>query len=265
MPVANLTTGPCSVSADVQGEVVFKVAYTWRNLQWDTGYNFWGRSCLKIRRQANRCNNIANNNWGLKGDAFMYGFPTTFSPLVVNANGIPLSATESNASIFQGTNRPYDISFINPSIIESVKWNMNPGVDNPGLAYDDANVALATHVVGDQASGQAIWYQTQSSNEPIFITENDIDVQGAETNSYSNKLFMHFSYTWQEVKDWTPYFGAGGQMEFGSQEQCCCRSSSRASCAQLSCNQTCKKCARSCKTISLTQWGIWLKAGFSFK
>ena len=266
IPVANLTTGPCSVSAAMQGEVVFKMAYTWKNLQWDTGYNFWGRSCLNICRQSARCSTFTNNNWGLKGDAFVYGFPTTFSPLAVSATGIPLSATEQNASIFQGTNRPCDIRFTDTSITESIKWNMNPGVDSPGLAFNNANGALATHVVGEESSDEAIWYQTKSSRNPVLLTEDDIDVQGAQTNSYSNKLFMHLSYTWQEIPDWTPYFGAGGEMEFGSQEQCCCKSFSRASCAARSCTQSCNKyCGKSCKTVSLTQWGIWLKAGFSFK
>lgn len=267
-PVANLTTGPCSVSAAVQGEVVFKVAYTWHNLQWDTGYNFWGRSCLKIHRQHEKCTQFTTNTWGLKGDAFVYGFPTTFNPLTVNSTGIPLSATEQNASIFEGTNRPYDIRFINPHANETTKWNMNPGVDNSGWAFDSAHIALATHTVGEQdpVTHQAIWYQTRSSQEPILLTEDDIDVEGAQTNSYSNKLFMHFSYTWQNIQDWTPYFGAGGEIEFGSHEQCCCRSSSRATCTALSCKKPCTECClQSCRTVSLTQWGIWLKAGFSFK
>lgn len=266
-PVANLTTGPCSVSASVQGEVTCKIAYTWNNLQWDIGYNFWGRSCLKISRLGT-CNHFANNTWGLKGDAFMYGFPTTFSPLNVHSTGVPLSACEHNASIFQGTNRPYDIRFIQPTTDEYAKWNMNLGVDTPEEAFNDSHVALATHMINDQdpVTMQALWYQVQSSREPLLLTEDDIDVQGAQTNSYSNKLFLHFSYTWQEIPTFTPYFGAGGEMEFGSQMPCCCLSNSRASCAALSCSTSSANCcSKPCHTISLTQWGVWLKAGFSFK
>jgi hypothetical protein len=265
-PVANLTTAPCSVHAAVQGEVTFKIAYTWNNLQWDTGYNFWGRSHLHIKRHGS-CTNFTDNTWGLKGDAFMYGFPTTYNPLAVSPNGVPLSATEHNASIFEGTNRPYDIRFVQPTTKENETWNMNLGVDNPGTAFNNAHVELATHTIddADPVSGTALWLETQSSHLPRYISEDDIDVQGAETNSYSNKLFMHFSYTWQEIADYAPYFGGGGEMEFGSQSACCCSSHNRASCAAHTCQLTGNCYAKPSHTVSLTQWGIWLKAGLSFK
>jgi hypothetical protein len=264
-PVANLTTGPCSVSANVQGEVTWKVAYTRENFQWDIGYNFWGRSCQKISR-CNTNTNFEHSLWGLKGDAFMYGFPATFNPTIVQPQGIPLSATQHNASIFQGTNRPYDSRFIQPSVQESSQWNMNLGVDSPADAYDISTLDLATHMIGetDPSTEQALWTQVQSSQKPIFITEDDLNIQGAQTNSYSNKLFMHLSYTWQNIPDWMPYLGAGWEMEFGSQEQCCCKSSSRASCQALACSQRHKPCS-SCRTLSLTQWGIWIKTGFTFQ
>ena len=260
-PVANLTTGKCSVSAAIQGEATFKVAYSWNNLQWDIGYNFWGRSHLNIKRLDNGTQ-FSPNTWGLKGDAFMYGFATSLNPTTVDPAGVPLSATEQNASVFEGTNRAYDIRFTQPDINESGKWNMNLGVDNPGLAFNGNHTMLATHMLGTTTS-QAIWQQTESSYQPRLLTEADIDVEGAQTNSYSNKLFMHFSYTWQEIPDWVPYFGAGGEMEFGSQTPCCCLSQSRASCKAASCRPAC--CSRSYNSISLTQWGIWLKAGFSFR
>jgi hypothetical protein len=266
-PVANLTTIPCTVSAAVQGEVILKIAYTWKHLQWDFGYNFWGRSCLKIAPM-HTCSPLDTSSWGLKGDAFVYGFATNFSPLSVNPTGIPLSATESNATIFAGTNRAYDLSFSLPPVIESTKWNMNYGVDNPGWAYNASNLSLTTHIVDQQdpITHQALWLATQSSLQPVLLTPDDIDVHGAQTNSYSNKFFMHASYTWHEFPAWEPYFGAGGEIEFGSQEPCCCRSSSHMSCQALAAaahKQDC--CLKSCRTISLSQWGIWLKAGFSYK
>jgi hypothetical protein len=263
-PVANLTTGPCCVSAAVQGEITCKVAYTIHNFQWDIGYNFWGRSCQQLSRLSN-CTNLEHSTWGLKGDAFMYGFPTTYNPTIVAAQGVPLSATEHDASVFSGTNRPYDIRFIQPATNESEQWNMNLGVDNPAYAYNTSSVPLATHLIGetDDSTGQALWTQVQSSQKPILITEDDIDIAGAQTNSYSNKLFMHLSYTWQNIPDWEPFFGAGWQMEFGSQEPCCCASQSRTQC-HASSYASDKKCS-SCRTVSLTQWSIWLKAGFSFQ
>jgi len=256
-PVANLTTGQCYVSASVQGEVIAKIAYSYKNLQYDIGYNFWGRSHLKIRNLTTP--QLESHAWGLKGDAFVYGFPTTYNPLIVNPQGIPLSATEQRATIFHGTNRDFDIRFIDPACDESVHWNMNAGVDNPALAFNSALEPMATHATADQdpISHEAIWYATQSSQEPIFITRNDIDISGAETSGRSHKLFMHLSYAWQD-RPYCPFLGIGGEVEFGSSQDCCCRSINRTSCS-TSC------CTPSHKTISLSQWGIWLKAGLTFK
>lgn len=264
-PVANLTSGPCSVSAAVQGEVTWKVAYTRCNFQWDIGYNFWGRSCTKITRCC-ACTDFTKNMWGLKGDAFMYGFPATFNPTVVTNQGIPLSATEHRASIFAGTNRPYDIRFIQPTADESEKWNMNLGVDTPADAYNGSSVALTTHAIGDTDPSleQALWTHVQSSYDPVMISNDDINIEGAQTNSYSNKLFMHLNYSWRNICDWEPFLGAGFELEFGSQEPCCCKARSRASCRELSCRTKQSACS-SCRTASLSQWGVWIKTGFSFQ
>ena len=78
-PVANLTTIPVDVSYAVQGEVILKFAYTHCNFQWDLGYDFWGRSCAKICKRCDCCDNgFQDNVWGLKGDAFVFGFPGDF-------------------------------------------------------------------------------------------------------------------------------------------------------------------------------------------
>jgi len=94
--VANLSTINVDVSAAVQGDLVFKFAFSHRNFELDAGYEFWGRSCEKVCPR--KCD-IQPETWALKGDAFVYGF-TGFS----SSSAIALSASENDATVFCGTN-----------------------------------------------------------------------------------------------------------------------------------------------------------------
>lgn len=84
-----------------------------------------------------------------------------------------------------------------------------------------------------------------ADDEPVFITNNDIDYDGARTSALSNKLFAHINYSWLALTA-IPYLGVGGEVEFGSNSDCC---SSKKSC---------------CKNVAFSQWGVWLKSGISF-
>lgn len=256
-PVANITTIPVDVSAAMQGEVVVKCSYTYKNFQWDIGYDFWGRSCPNIIKRLDTCQThpLLTGMWGLKGDAFVFGFPTIENPLIVTETAVPLSATESLATIFSGTNLPYDT------------WNQNWGVDNAALSWSSDNKILTTHVIGiTNAAGQPIWQPTFSSSTPILITPDMLDTNSAATKGISHKLFMHFGHILKECNCIQPYWGAGFEAEVGSDNfQCCC--SSRRSCCSIRhryCQERCKTCASRCRTCSLSQWGIWLKGGISF-
>ena len=201
MPVANLTTIPVDVSAAMQGDVAFKCSYTYKNFQWDVGYEFWGRSCPKIVKRLDTCAKHPLNTglWAVKGDAFIFGFPTIETPLQVSQPGIPLSATQSTATIFSGRNLPYDI------------WNQNWGVDNPAQAWSNDNQILTTHLIGavNPATGQPLWQPTLSSSTPIFITPDMLDIESAATRGVSHKLFMHFGHILKECNNIQPYWGIG--------------------------------------------------------
>ncbi len=278
-PVANFSTIPVSVSAAVQGEIIFKLAYTHCNFQWDIGYNFWGRSCERI---CPRCVNDANSSWfgksGLKGDAFAYGFTATKNPngnLVVDVSqtGIPLSATESASTIYNGTNNY-------PDGLNDLAWNQNPGVDNPALAWNGSSPAspLATY-----NSDSSAWLQVNTSKDPVLLGLADLDLEGASTRGISNKVFTHFNYTWNDCECWVPYLGIGGEAEFG---QRFCNNNSNGCCSRVDvvvdgqtpqvlscskgCDNDCNSCCGNndrnncCKSIALSQWGVWVKGGVSF-
>jgi len=273
-PVANLTTIPVDVSYAAQGEAILKFAYTHCNFQWDLGYDFWGRTCAKIQKRCDCCTNgFVDNVWGLKGDAFTYGFTSSavtrgYAP-VVPASAVPLSATESSATIYGGTNGYPDGLTLNSV---AYAWNQNPGVDN-ALNSDGtaANLAWNTTPLQTTESDSIAWAQVLTSVEPVLLTSDDIDTCSAQTKAYSNKLFTHFNYTWKDCECWTPYLGIGGEVEFGSRGNFCGTNNCHNSCAtSTSCHTSSTSChtgchsGSDCQKFAFSQWGVWVKGGFSF-
>jgi hypothetical protein len=263
-PVANLTTIPVDVSYAVQGEAILKFAYTHCNFQFDLGYDFWGRSCAKICKRCDCGDNpFTSNHWGLKGDAFVYGFEFNGETHTVAQPGVPLSATQGNATIFGGTNNY-------PDGINNVPWNSNPGIDNPALAWN-GNHALPL-VTRRHEANAGIWAPARTSLQPVLLTDADLDINAARTKAYSNKVFAHIGYTWKDHECWTPYLGIGGEAEFGSRAGCKNDTGCHAPCntgCNTSCNTGCgTNCHNgdntNCAKFAFSQWGIWLKGGVSF-
>ncbi len=274
VPVANFSTLPVDVSAAVQGELVLKFAYTHCNWQFDLGYNLWGRSREKICPRCDGANGFAENTYGLKGDAFVFGFPATRDQtnletlIAVGSPAIPLSATESKATIFGGTNKF-------PDGIGDAAWCQNTGVDNPQVAWGsaDGGKILVTHEFGDNVENtdDAAWHPVNASLDPILITQANFDIKGAETSSLSNKVFGHIGYTWKNCECWVPYLGVGAEAEFGQRGGAFGKNGGSGS---TSCNPCNTACATGCndssrssscsKTCSLSQWGLWVKGGVSF-
>lgn len=275
VPIANLSTIPVDVSALFQGEFLFKLAYTYKNLQFDIGYDLWARACEDIKPC--RTSALSSHLWALKGDAFTFGFtgtstmPGNFS---IAQPGIPLSATESEATIFSGTN-----NYASGLVIEGnqVVWNQNPGIDTQAVAYNSEGTHLYTHLIGKTGpSATDNWEFVGTSSVPQFFSANNLGYNRASTKSYSQKLFMHFNYIF-ECNRWTPYIGLGVEFEFGDMgeefgcHQCrksCCNSEA---CASGECpGGTCCSikpisCAQETDaTASLSQFGIWIKGGLSF-
>jgi hypothetical protein len=255
MPVANFSTREVKVGFGVQGDVVAMFNYTHRGFSWDLGYNFWGMSCSKISCPDN-CNNDCDDNcnpiitpfptnMALKGDASVVGYnPSDGSNLIFG-----LGATESKATIFNGTNS----GFAQPAL-------SNPGIDTPtpaiGVVPGGANVPLFVF-----NSDPTIDTPIQTSTTPVFISLSDLDIDGARQRGISNKVFTHFSYTWTDRDRWTPYFGGGFSAEFGNSG--CgedCSPTSTPTTTTTTNNNNCS----SCKNCALSQWGVEIKGGVNF-
>lgn len=254
-PIANLTAQNVDVSVDVEGNLVADFVYVNNNLQWEVGYELWARGCESICPCAQ--NFIDRHGiWALKGDAYVDGY--------ADGSWYPLAATESKATMHSGTNFAADTPLTRTNA--DAAW-YNPHIDNPELA-----VIHASTVPVDLLGGPGL-EQTRTSIEPIIITSNAIDYQGAATQAASHKIFTHLSYTWHNTCRATPFIGIGAFAEFAT-------SSCDNHCAQTTCFPGCtmgatvgcstvpttNQCAGNscCQECGVSQWGLWVKGGVGF-
>jgi len=256
-PVANLTTFAVDVSIGLQGDLALMLQHIHGNWSFDLGYNFWGRTCEDIKVRGDYCP-FMNNTWGLKGDAFMYGFKSAFDGSITST-AIPLSATQSGATIYDGENNWQNG-------LDGIAWQRNPGIDNRKLAWDDDKNPLLTLDIATSTTGQVY-----TSLNPALINFCDIDFNDAQTQGISHKIFAHFDYTWRDCEGMIPYIGLGGELEFGyGKNNNCCNSYNNSRgprCEPCICTpySTYDNPNSSCRQYCpLSQWGIWLKGGAAF-
>jgi len=256
--IANLTTLDANVSVGVQADIAFMLAYRRGNFVWDVGYNLWVRSCEKIKLDCKCPTSFADGaTWALKGDSYVYGFDGA-STNIPNRPAIALSATQSKATIHQGTNAGSTISV-----------STNPSVDNVEFAYSkntSINTATGdTYIFNrpdastfDTTDGLA--RHTKTSKNPVFLTDCDIDLDGARTKGLSHKLFTHISYTWDNIDGrWAPYLGVGAEGEFHPISDSCSKD-----CNDCPVETETNTCKSTCNRCGVSQWGVWAKGGISF-
>lgn len=231
-PVANLTTLCVDVTADIQVDWVAMATYSRCNFTWDAGYELWYRGCENIKPRNWEDALIAENVWALKGDAHVYGFGECADAPFVDGQPVALAATESNATLFSGTNAGL------------TNTQINLGIDAPQFALGGSSTPAATTFTalsGTTAQTQAIF----TSIQPVFITSDNIDICSARTKGFSNKFFTHINYYWDD-SCLNPFIGVGGMVEFGSNNKSSCAS------------------AYNCQQCTLSQWGVWIKGGIFF-
>lgn len=240
-PVANLLASKVYVNVSVEGEVALKFAY--RNacgVNWDLGYNFWGRSHERIT--PTKCSQDLSL-WALKGDAFVYGFET-------NQGAAPraLGATESNATIYLGTAGTIST--------ESCNNDTNTNIDGATLAFYNG-IGLR-----NKADSQNI----KTSIQPVTLDTAAINY--ASNRGISHKVFTHLNYIWNPCEEYTPFIGVGASAEFGQS----CKSNKpdcdeKPNCQVAACTPKtgCNdEVSGTHTTCALSQWAVWLKGGVRF-
>lgn len=246
-PVANITTRSVRVSSNVQCDGVLMLSYIKKHLSIDFGYNGWYRSCEKIS-YACRPTVFETEQWALKGDSYVYGFTQAQGiPPVPDNTPVALSATQSNATIHSGTNNFIDLNG-NTGGIDGIRPTRNPGVDNPAFAaatFNGTAVFLNDRITVPPSLIDA--EQTETSFNPIFLQENQLDLCNAQTKGFSNKLFFHLSYWFDTTHPClVPFFGFGFAFEIGNK------------------NVPQDRTKETCQNSALSQFAVWLRTGFSF-
>jgi len=287
-PVANLSTINVDVSVGAHVDIVGMLHYRCGKINWDVGYNFWARSCEKIKCPRSNCNrgtlcDPANKDiWALKGDARMFGFQAVTiddiqsTPLLKT---VPLSATQSFATIYNGTNQVLPENLLENSPTNAAGKDINLNVDDVEFAYAltpiDANNASAplTFNCNDEFNVPStnnaycnlvnLNHQIKTSGAPAFLSCESINL--ARSRGISHTVFSHLSYDFEGGDYWTPYIGIGASIEFGNSSDTCC---DMALCCTSCCNQNCSAgsvdCCNTCLDCAVSQWSIWLKGGLAY-
>jgi len=253
-PVANLTTIDVDVSVGWQADAVIMLSYTKERTTWDAGYNIWGHSCESISRCRTSVCALTNDLWALKGDAHVYGFSGTVSAPATDP--IALSPSQSDATISRGSN---NFTSLNTNLggIDGVRPTRNPGIDDPAFARKTAGADGTAQNINDRPDNLGL--QTKTSQMPIIITVDDLDLIGATTKGLSHSFFAGFCYTWPDnPTKYTPYVAVGGQAEFHAIDRFC----------TIHGKHNCTICMRpqecsSCRFCGVSQWSVWLKVGVS--
>ncbi len=164
-PVANITSLDVDVSVGINADIVAMFNYTSNNWSWDVGYNFWGRSCEKIRLNCD-CTGFEENTWALKGDSQVYGYRDGAN------SALPLSATRSEATINGGKN--FGTAGVVAGSATEAADLLNPGVDNAVTAFsadNQTNLVYAKGLLSDPTT------DINSSFPPVLINKVILTLQ----------------------------------------------------------------------------------------
>ena len=192
MPAINKTTFDVKIDIAAQADIVLKLAYQYKNFEFDLGYNFYGRSKEKI----NRCQTFESNRFGFKGDAQIYGFGDVAEIFV------PLNATQSNATIRAGQGEG-NANFA----------NMN--ADNPKIAFSATEDLQSLTTVDANLLKIDFLFPARLSDPAILLKDEDLNICGALLpHAISHKIFVHFNHAWRQHESFTPYLGVGAAGEW---------------------------------------------------
>ncbi|MDP3889308.1 MAG: hypothetical protein Q8Q25_02060 [bacterium] len=167
----------------------------------------------------------SNTTWALKGDARVFGFASADD--LVDPTLVEDEPVALSATQSNAT--------INSGLN---KTNLvNAEIDSPQLATAGGSDTALNNKTGVGAA------QINTSIQPVFIQESDLAFCEGRTRGLSSKFFAHLSYTGRERHDWIPHIGLGGEIEIDHHK----------------CMDT------GCLTCNPSQWGLWIKMGFSFE
>jgi len=241
-PLANLTAQNVNVSVNAQTDLTAWINYTFYGISLDLGYNLWFSTGRHIESSVLCDSRLASEKtWALHGDAQTFGyFPVNKdvdnpeapdNPSSTSATkAIIMAATESKATLTAGAQVPQLTPQSTPSLNYGV---LNYGVDNAqyAKAQDDSGHAKYLVNFANRETEFEPINQIKLSATPIFLTPQDLAIPKNHC-AISHSIFGSIGYT-ADCEGMAPYFGVGGQAEFGS-------------------------------GAAVSQWNAWFKFGVSF-
>ena len=245
-PVANISTVRVQVGKDTNVDFVVMANVTMGSVSIDVGYNFWMNTGASIAISDDGplfglTDPEQQNTWALKGDARMFGFVDN-GGMAPDAP-IALSATESKATIRNGTNKV---------TLDFSATDINPSIDNPlpSILIDDPQTCLPK-AVNNKINPGGI--QINTSVKPSFLTIDSLDF--TTIKGRSNTLFAYIG-TASYCKNFIANGGIGLFYEKGSNP------STTSNPNKDSSSKGCKNTSH--QLASPTFWGVWVKVGASF-
>ena len=251
LPAINVTTLCVDSKISIQADLALKFSYLSNCWSLDLGYNLWARTGEEFYLKDNCCDNRCGcTRYAIKGDTHPYG-----KYCLNNINyKTGLSATQSMADIHGGKNYPAQ---------NNDSPELNPRIDNPTLAYSFGNPLISLKRPEDPCACEAqdgcTEPEMKTSIQPILINSCDLDVYKGPS-AITHKIFAHVNYKWErENCDKQPYLGIGGEAEFTGRS--CGNCSNDNNCCDGDCDSN--NCSN--PRLGVSQWGIWIKAGWSYE
>lgn len=259
-PAVNVTNASVRVAIPFQADMSLLLHYNDDCFDFDCGYNFWATFGEQIT-SGNNSSIIQSNTYALKGDSQVFGFsqsqlsPSLFFP-------VALSATQTGSLCGQGATLYSGLNLTDERTVAQAITN--PGIDNSNFAYADITNVMGAdkpplYSTPNQADAVAS-NQILTSVQPLFISDENLDFQGAKRAGLSNKFFAHFSWRLDQRGCFSPFVGFGGMIECAANttktDPTVCR------CLRATCSSN-SNCDGS-RICAVGQWGIWFKGGASF-
>ena len=248
---ANLTKAKVNVTVGAQVDATFMLNFSHCDFNLDLGYNFWTKTCetISFSCEDKPLTPKQFKTWAVKGDAQVFGFASQTMGAVMENDPIALSATQTFANIHEGTNNFVGSDPDDGGDQENgIRPTRNPFVNNAEFAFFalDDNAQLLDRPTTENGE------QIKTSNPPLFLSTNSIDLSGARTEGSSHKIFINISRIPVDDCLWTVYLGFGAKVEFSLKNPDDPDVASH--------NRFCSRC----QNCVLDEWGVWLKGGFAY-
>lgn len=188
----NFTTRCCEVSCPFQGDITVQATYGYKHLQWDLGYNFYGRTAehlyVPTSSLPSELEGYAFAPKGTEGTCYRL-YDTNGNPTITQELA-PVSLNSAQEATIHGPGMimaPQPVVVTNPADQVALTWSSNN--NNANIIGQSIDVVTAS----------ATYQVPQTSNPPRFLTRADLDLaSGAAPKALVHTLFAQCAHHWDD-------------------------------------------------------------------